>query len=187
MTLDSSPVKWSYEDLQALPDDLFRHEIIDGEHFVTPAPGSRHQRLSARLFRAIDRVVSEKALGEVFYAPLDVILSSWSVVEPDLLFVTAARSRIIGARGLTAAPDLVVEILSLSSRRTDEIRKRQLYEAFGAQEYWIVDPEIDTIKVYRLEASSLRLAAQLTSEARDRLGSPFFPGLEIALAELFAD
>lgn len=190
-------VRFTYEDFLLFPEDGKRHEIIDGDHFVTPSPNTRHQSVSGKLFLAIGIYLQHRRIGEVFAAPYDVVLSDEDIVEPDLLFVSAARSAIITDKNVQGPPDLVVEILSDSTRKTDEIIKRKLYERHGVAEYWIVDPELETIKVYRASEGGLSpggrgtvpayvRAAELSREADDRLATPLLPDFAVSLAELFA-
>ena len=119
----------TYDDLAALPDDRFRHELIDGQHFMTPSPYTIHQRVSSRLFVAIHENVKRTSSGEVFFAPFDVVFSDYDVVEPDLLYVSNERSSIITEKNVQGAPDLVVEVLSPGTRSRDKKLKRDLYEA----------------------------------------------------------
>jgi Uma2 family endonuclease len=168
-------------------DDGQRHELIDGEHVVTPAPFLPHQRLLGDLYMAVRRFVDDHQLGEVFFAPVDVVLSRHDVLQPDLLFVSKQRSAILEKR-VTAAPDLAVEVLSVSSRRIDELRKRARYERFGVLELWIFDPDIDGVRVYRRASPEepFGRAVQLLAEAGDVLETPLLPGLSLELAALFA-
>jgi Uma2 family endonuclease len=181
--VSESQQKLTVEEFDLLPtDDGQRHELIDGEHVVTPAPFVPHQRLLGKLHVAVFQIVEGQALGEVFFAPLDVVLSRHDVLQPDLLF-----RDIIGNR-VTAAPDLAVEVLSVSSRRTDELRKRARYERFGVEELWIFDPDIDGVRVYRRPAAGepFGRAVQMLAEAGDALESPLLPGLRLPLTELFS-
>src|SRR5438128_3226950 len=167
MTPAGSGVKLTYEDFLLFPDDGKRHELIDGEHYVTPSPKTKHQRVSGNLFAALHNHVHPRRAGQLLAAPMDVLLSDTDVVEPDLLFISAARSSIITEPNIQGAPDLVVEILSEGTRKTDEITKRKLYERFGVTEYWVVDPELETVKVYRLSDRRYVRAAELSTEAGD--------------------
>ncbi len=179
-------IRLTYEDFLRFPDDGRRHELIDGEHYVTPSPTARHQELSGRLHLALGAYLRASPVGKLYYAPLDVFLSDHDVVEPDLLFVSNARLGIIGdlVRG---APDLAVEIVSPSSRRTDDLTKRRLFDRAGVGEYWVVDPEIEVVKVYRrTEEGVFARAEELRREAGDVLATPLFPGFTLALEELFA-
>lgn len=179
-------VRFTYEDFLLFPEDGKRHEIIDGDHFVTPSPATKHQRVSGKLFLAVAAYLQSRRIGEVFAAPYDVVLSDEDIVEPDLLFVSAARSAIITDKNIQGSPDLVVEILSDGTRKTDEVIKRKLYERHGVAEYWIVDPELETIKVYRVTDHGYVRAAELSREAGDQLATTLLPDFAVSLAELFA-
>jgi Uma2 family endonuclease len=175
----------TYEDLLALPDDGMRHELIDGEHFVTPAPSWIHQTVVGNLHRIIANHVRANRRGVIFVAPLDVVFSKHDVVEPDVLFFTPAGfKRHIGKHNAEGPPDLAVEVLSPSTRRRDEILKRRLYERRGVGEYWIVDPELETVKVFRLVDGKYQ-RAELALENGDAIETPLFPGLELTLALVF--
>jgi len=173
--------KLTYDDLAAMPEDRNRYEIIDGELYVTPAPNLKHQIVIKKLVGVLDRFVCEHDLGFVIMAPTDVVLSPQNVVEPDVLFVSKSRLQRLTSKNIQGAPDLAVEVLSESSRKTDEITKRHLYERYGVTEYWVVDPEIDVVKVYR---GGTRVA-ELSLEQNDVLTTPLLPDLEIPLAAIF--
>ena len=180
--------RWTYSDLVALPDDQLRHELIDGEHFVSPSPTTTHQEISKRLFRTLDAFVERHWLGEVLYAPFDVKLSAWTVLVPDLVFFTAARyAEVVNEKHATAVPDLVVEILSPGTRRRDLGRKREVYDREGVREYWIVDPDARSITTLRRPGPDAGLTdgRTLTLAADDVLESPLFPGLRVPLRDVF--
>lgn len=182
----AEPIRFTYEDYVAFPDDGRRHELIDGEHVVTPAPTRRHQELSGRLVFALYDYVHNHPVGVVYSAPLDVILSNTDVVQPDIVYVSNDRREVLGT-WIHGAPDLAVEIVSPSSRRLDEMTKRRLFDRFDVREYWVVDPEIEVVKVYRrTEAGALARAAELTREDGHVLDTPLLPGFALPLRELFA-
>lgn len=187
MTTDLRPrLKMTYEDLLYLPEDGKRHEIIDGEHYVTPAPAPLHQRLVSRLDRTLGVWIDEQRLGELFVAPLDVRFSEFDVVEPDLVFLSRERRDRLGERFLEGPPDLVIEILSDSTRRADEVTKRHLYERYGVGEYWIVDPLLESAKVYRLGGDGRYVrVAEPSVENGGAFESPLFPGFSLPVARLF--
>jgi Uma2 family endonuclease len=178
-------IKFTYEDYLLFPEDGKRHELIDGDYFMSPAPRTKHQRISSTLHRMISGFVYERKLGHLFAAPTDVVLSDISVVQPDMLFISTARAAIITDKNIQGAPDLVVEILSESSRKTDEITKRKLYEMYGVCEYWIIDPELSTVKVYRTTDKGYVRTNELSVEANESLNTPLLQGLSISLSELF--
>ena len=178
--------RFTYEDFLRFPDDGKRHEIIDGEHYVTAAPTIRHQRVSQRLFLDLgNHLRAHPHQGEAFYAPVDVVLSFHDVVEPDLLVVTGDQSDVLTDKNVQGAPALVVEVLSPSTRKRDEQIKRRAYERLGVREYWVVDPELDLIKVFRRSGERLPRVAELSAEEHDTLETPLLPGFAIRLERLF--
>ena len=179
-----SSTKLTYDDYLLFPDDGRRHELIDGQHYVTLAPSLRHQEISKRLFRVLDGYLQVHSLGQVFYAPVDVVPTDVDVVEPDLLYVSNERAGIL-RDPVRGAPDLVIEIVSPGSRRTDEVVKRKLYERVGVREYWIVDPELEAVKVYRRDDERFTRAGDSSREEGHTLSTPLLPGLSIALDDLF--
>src|SRR5712692_1844860 len=125
MTAPTS-VRYTYDDYVLLPEDR-RYEILDGDLFMTPAPTPYHQLVSRRIEFLLDAHVRRNELGEVLDAPCDVVLSPNDIVQPDILFIAAARLSIMGEKFITAAPDLVVEILSPSTAERDQILKTKIY------------------------------------------------------------
>jgi Uma2 family endonuclease len=181
----AEPTRLTYDHYVTFPDDGRRHELIDGEHIVTPSPVLRHQRVSMRLAAALHTFVQQNRLGEVFTAPFDVILSRHDVVEPDIFFVSDERREIV-RDWVRGAPDLVVEILSPATRRLDEIGKLHLYDRFDVREYWVVDPETFTIGIYRRAVDgTFPRVAELTASDDGALKSPLLPGFAMKLRELF--
>jgi Uma2 family endonuclease len=190
MNLATTPVRLTYEDYLEFPEDGNRHELVAGDHVVTPAPNIRHQRLVGELFARLRAFVKEQSLGELLVAPTDVVLSEHDVVQPDLLFVAREHLDRIGEAHVDGPPDLVVEIVSEATRRRDEVLKRHLYDRHGVGEYWLVDPVVEVVKVYRRGAGgrfepSSELSSELSLEGGDVLRSPLLPGLEIPLGQIF--
>jgi Uma2 family endonuclease len=163
-----------------------RYEIIDGDLLVTLAPLTCHQMVLGNFHWWVRSYLEETPIGEVLFAPFDVVLSDVNVVVPDLLFVSNARLNRLTEENAQGAPDLVVEVLSKSTRRTDEVRKRKLYERVDVLEYWIVDPERETVKVYRKAGDRFERPIDLSNEAGDTLTTPLLPGFKAPLAKLFA-
>ena len=182
----SDKVKLTYEDLVALPDDGMRHELIDGEHYVTPSPRLPHQFIAGDLYLLLGNYVRERSLGVVLFAPFDVVFSRYDVVVPDLTYFTSARFKeVVGDENAQGGPDLAIEILSPSTRRRDEILKRRLYERTGVPEYWIVDPELETVKVHRLVEGKYQKAGELSLEEDAVLTTPLLPELRLPLKQIF--
>ncbi len=179
-------LKFTYDDYLLFPDDGKRHELLDGDHVMSPAPNTRHQIVSSNLHRLIGAWAHRGRYGRLFAAPTDVVLSDVDVVQPDLLFVSSAHVSRITETHVHGAPDVVIEIVSASSRKTDAVTKRKLYARHAVPEYWIVDPELETVTVYRLAASGgYGRAAELSQEAGDALSTPLLPDLTVSLADIF--
>jgi Uma2 family endonuclease len=179
-------VKLTYDDFLLFPDDGKRHELIDGEHYVTPSPNTAHQRIVGRLHLALGNYLGEHRIGELFLAPFDVVFSQFDVVEPDLLYISAERRRdILTALHIRGTPDLVIEVGSPGTRRRDETIKRRLYERAGVVEYWIVDPELEVVRIYRRVSDGFGRAHELSRDAGDALSSSLFPGFDLPLESVF--
>jgi Uma2 family endonuclease len=134
------------EEFRALPESMLHIEYINGEMVMAPTPTVAHQRASAKIFTALDKYVTQNGLGEVFYAPLDVILPSGDVVQPDIFYLTNEEAgRAVSAQRVRGAPSFLVEILSPGSIKHDRVTKRNLYERNGVREYWIVDLKAKSI------------------------------------------
>ncbi len=178
--------KLSYEDFLLFPDDGQRHELIDGEHYVTPSPNTRHQDLSLRLILALGNYLAAHPGGRLFHAPYDCVFTDFDVVEPDLLWIAADQLGIITEKHVRGVPALVVEILSPSTRKVDERTKRDLYDRAGVREYWLVDSPGNRIGVHRRnDEGRLKLAVDLRATAGDTLTTSLLPGFSLLLAEYF--
>jgi len=177
----------TYQDFLLFPDDGLRHEIIDGEHYVTPSPNRRHQDLVLRLGMSIGVHVEDRPeRGRVFVAPFDVVFSFHDIVEPDVIFVAPDQLDILTAKNIQGTPAMVVEILSASTRKRDQQIKRTLYDRMGVREYWLVDPERNAVAVYRRGTDgSFPLMASLSAARHDTLETPLLPGWSVELVRLF--
>ena len=181
--MDETRTLLTYRDYAAFPDDGRQYEIHDGELSVTPAPGTAHQRISRTLLVALHLHVSARGLGEVFSAPIDLILSDGAIVQPDIVFVAVDRSSVISTRGIEGPPTLALEILSPYSRTIDRQRKMRLYARYGVPYYWIVDPEARRVEAYVLVDGRYALATS-GSDGETFHAEPL-PKLELALASLW--
>jgi len=178
-------IPWTYEDYLLFPEDGKRYEIIEGDYHMSPAPRTRHQTASANLLTFLNVYLRRTKAGKVFDAPTDVILSDINIVQPDLLVILAARASIITDANIQGAPDMVIEILSETTRKMDEVVKKKLYERHGVLEYWIVDPELALVKIYRLTDGRYAKAEEVAQERGETLTTALLPGLDISLTELF--
>ena len=127
------------EQLLALPEDGFRHELLEGVHVVTPAPQLPHQRVILALIRVLDAVLVRRDDLELFMSPADVILTPRTLVQPDVFVVRKTPGEPLRAWAEIGIPVLAIEILSPSSAARDRGVKRRIYQHAGVGEYWIVD------------------------------------------------
>ena len=178
----SASLRFTYEDYLLLPEER-RYEIIDGDLFTTPTPGPPHQRVVGNLYLRLCRYVEGHHLGEVLLAPCDVVVSPTDIVQPDLLFVAVDRASIIGEKFISAAPDLVVEVLSPSTEDRDRTLKTKLYARAGVRELWIADTKEKTIEVFTNSGDGFRREAMFG--VGTVLRSALLPGLEFPIAEVF--
>jgi len=181
-----SDLRLTYEDLLLFPDDGKRHELIDGEHYVTPTPLLRHQRLLGRLYIAMAEYVrAHPASGEALLSPFDIVFSKWDVVEPDLMFIAGDQPHILTEKNIVGAPALVVEILSPSTRKRDQTVKLRLFEKNGVREYWMLDPDRNLVTINRrLGGAAFTALDPLGVDAL--LTTPLLPGWTLPLDQLFA-
>jgi Uma2 family endonuclease len=173
--------KLDYSDLLATPDDGKRHELVRGDLFVNPSPSPMHQRVSKRLQRQLEDYFEDRSIGEVFNAPIDLILTRQDVFVPDLLVV--ADPSHISTRGIEGPPLVVVEILSPSTRKVDRGVKSRRYAELGVEHYWIVDPERKRLECHRLREGAYQRLED--AEGETTLVHPDWTGLVVDLAALW--
>lgn len=159
ITVDSKR-KLTYTEYCQIPEDGRRHEIIDGEHYASPAPDTYHQTLSRRLKFQLYRLIEETGRGQVFDAPTDLQLSEVDIVQPDLIVVLQPNLHIITPKKLKGVPDLVVEILSASTTQRDQGIKLELYQRSRVPEYWVVDPDEHLVAQHVLAGDAYQLRGQ---------------------------
>jgi Uma2 family endonuclease len=169
-------------DLAAMPDDGRKYEVIGGELIVAPSPAERHQYISGRLFRRVQAYVEDNDIGVAYAAAFDVHLSEHDIVQPDILVVLKANVSRLREVGMAGPPDLAVEIISPSSAGIDRVRKAAAYATFGVPEYWIVDPDSETILAQTSEGRRFR---PMTSDD-GLIHSAQIAGLVIDPTEVFA-
>jgi len=149
MPMSTSVPRYTADEIRRFPDDRLRYEVIHGQLFVTPSPGTRHQRAVRELARLLQAYLVRHQLGECLTAPFEVLFADDSAVQPDLLVVLASQRDRLTAERFHGAPSLVVEVVSFSSKRTDRLEKRDLYRAEHVAEYWIVDTDRRQVERWR--------------------------------------
>lgn len=177
--------RWTYDEFARLPEDGSRHEIIGGDLYVTPSPRPAHQEIVARLTEILRPFVRTHHLGRVLPGPIDVLFAAGDYLEPDLAFVRQERRGIITPRGIEAAPDLVIEVVSGSTARRDRGIKRERYAWFGVAEYWIIDADAGHVEVYRMLVDPAK--PQIVRDLLVWSPVPGGPTLKISVGELLAD
>ena len=178
--------EWTYEDYLRLPDDGQRYEVIRGHLYVAPAPTFDHQYAIWQLGRLIGNFVVEKELGILLPAPFDLRLPGGlaAPVQPDLVFLRTGNQPRSGDRGFEGVPDLVVEVLSPSTRHLDRSTKLSVYREAGVPEFWLVDPRTRTIQVLTLDGEEY-VQRELRG-AGETVGSPALAGLRLDVSSIFS-
>lgn len=155
--------QWTYEKYRELPQDGNRYEVLEGRLHVTPAPSSYHQLVSRRiqfLFYELERA----GHGQIYNAPIDLLIPGADPAQPDLVYVTAEQEELITKRGIEGVPELVVEILSPSTAKRDRVDKLHIYRKAGVRRYLLVDIEARTLEILRLEGENYFVEASLGPE-----------------------
>lgn len=173
--------EFTIEDYRKLPEGD-RHQLIEGALVLTPSPSTKHQWILGRLFLVLSHYAEQRG-GRVFQAPLDVYLDPRNAFQPDLVYVSADREAIIREDGIHGPPDLVVEVLSAGSQAFDRGQKRDVYYNSGVLEYWLVDPEAETVEVLVRGEGGYVLHGTYARGAS--LSTPAFPDLHMPVTELF--
>jgi len=175
--------RYTYEELVAeMPETNQPCELWDGEFIMSPTPSFYHQEVALGFYRQLYDWVAERKLGKVVAAPIDMVLSPHRVTQPDVVFISRDRLGII-TKTINGPVDLAAEIISLGNRNRDRIEKRDLYEQYGVREYWLIDPEAQTIEVLHLESDRYQLFMRGTPG--QKAASKLLPGFEIDVAALF--
>ena len=175
-------LKFTYEDYVHMPEGK-RYEIVEGELYMVPAPTTTHQRISRKLEEMLSRFVEERKLGEVFYAPIDVVFSETDIVQPDIIFISNENKNIIKEENIKGAPDLIIEILSPSGAQRDKIIKKKLYARNGVKEYWLAEPQKKTIEALVLEKRGYETFKVFSD--KEVLTSRLIKGLQIPVENIF--
>ena len=185
-TLIATRGPWTSTDLDVMPVNGVRYEIVDGDLFMSKAPHWHHQRACGKILRALDEWSQEVGLGEAVITP-GVLFDEADDVIPDVVWISHERLNVLmdKAGHLTGAPELAVEVLSFGEQQEKRDRqfKRKLYETQGVREYWIADWRLKQVEIYRREQGMLRLVATLLAE--DTVTSPLLPGFSSPVVRFF--
>lgn len=174
---------YTADDLPMTPDDGRRYEILGGELIVSPSPSEQHQSVLTELLAELRAFLRDHEVGKVYPAPFDVAFDEYNILQPDLLVVLKEHRDRIESNRVAGAPDLVVEIISHGSRGTDRVKKAATYATFGVREYWLVDPESQTILVQELQGGRFRQVPSGDGMVRSNV----LPGLVINPDDIFEE
>jgi len=163
--MNTQPVVLTYREYEAIPADGRRYEIHEGELSITLTPSPQHQMISGNLISVLHPYVKVRNIGEVLFAPLDVILSDTTIVQPDIVYLDLSRLSAISRRGVEGPPTLVIEILSPTTTLIDRSTKHQLYARYAVPFFWLVDPEGRSVDSYVLGPQGYSLAIRATGTA----------------------
>jgi Uma2 family endonuclease len=158
-------------------------ELLNGEIMKQNYPTASHQEAMGNLYAILRAFVTSKKLGKLFLPPFGVILDDYNAPQPDLIFVSQAKQNIIQEEGIFGVPDLLVEIISPSSIKTDKFDKYKIYQQFAVQEYWLIDPKNQSIEVYTLQNDKYELFS--FGVEKGNVQSTVLAGLEIEVSEIF--
>jgi len=185
---DSGKILFHYTDIETIPEwpDGPLIELVNGELFMVPSPGVKHQQVVGNIFAALSGHVKIQGSGKLLFAPIDVHFSEDSVVIPDILFVANEHDEKIKTKFIEDAPDLIVEILS-SNVDMDRSIKKQLYQQNNVKEYWIVDPKKEILEVFVLDIQSGTYAESKSFSGEQRVESSIFPGLDLVISKIFEE
>lgn len=183
MALTKTAGEWRYEDLERLPEDGKRYEIIEGALYEMPSPASAHAVTIRNLMFLIGPLI-EAIGGWLITAPLDVFFRGADPVQPDMVVLLPESAARLTRRGVEGPPDLLIEVLSPSNRGHDLLTKRSLYARAGVREYWIVDPDTRTISVLSLERDALHAVHEGVD--RGEVVSPLLDETSFPIARIFA-
>ncbi len=175
---------WTYEAYAALTADGECYEIVQGVLVMSPSPRFKHQRFVSMLTMYLCQAVTLNHLGEVVSGPFDVILSPQNVFQPDVLVVLNKHLDRLQEEGVMGAPDLVVEVISPSSKLYDRVNKHMAYEQAGVPEYWLADPRKQSIELFVLKDGRYRSLG--TFEGEQVLPSHVVPQITTSVASFFA-
>jgi Uma2 family endonuclease len=173
--------RWSYDEYHTLGDNQ-RYEVIDGELLMLPAPDVQHQAWIRELTLGLGGFIKAHGLGQLLPSPIDVVLDTENIVQPDLTFVGRSALGTIGKKSVVGAPTLVVEVVSLSTIGVDRYKKRRLYARFGVAEFWVIDPGNAAVEVLVLNGQDYDLASVAAKQGRIR--SSVLEGFEVEVGDL---
>ncbi len=169
-----------------LDEDAY-YELIEGNIVKKSAHTPKHQRISGNLYSAMREVVIKHKKGQIFYAPIDVFLDRYNAYQPDIVYVSKERAKIVTNNGIEGAPDLVVEILSPSTAQNDRGDKMKVYKRHAVKEYWIVDPKSQAVEVYVYNEAEKDFDLDSFAVETGKIESKLLPELNLLVENVFEE
>lgn len=174
-----------YREMEFDEDDNFQYELLNGIPMRKASPTIQHQRIVRKIAFAFEKFLEQNSIGEVFFAPLDVVLNEHNAPQPDVFFVSKDKKYILDQEEqvVIGTPDIIIEILSPGSVKKDRITKKKIYERCKVPEFWIVDPSYRNVEIYKLTEDVYELADFI--EESGVVKSTVLEGFELSLDKIF--
>jgi Uma2 family endonuclease len=174
-----------YRELEFDEDDNFQYELLNSILMRKASPTIQHQRIVRKIAFAFEKFLEQKPVGEIFFAPLDVVLNEYNVPQPDVFFVGKDKNFILDEEEqvVIGIPDIIVEVLSPGSVKKDRITKKKIYERSKVPEFWIVDPSYRNVEIYQLKGEAYELVDFF--EESGTVKSSVLVGFELSLDNIF--
>ncbi len=173
------------DDYLLMPDNGKSLQLIDGDFIMAPSPNLKHQEVSRNIQEQFSEFLKKDSIGKILNAPMDYYIDNYNVVQPDLIYISKKKYRILFEKGVRNTPDLLIEIISKKTESTDRDLKRDLYWRVGVKEYWIVDINEESIEVYKYKSEGYRLEKIYKKENNDKIMTELLKGLKIDLNKVF--
>ncbi len=173
------------DDYLLMPDHGKLLQLIDGDFIMAPSPSLKHQEVSKNIELEFAKFLEKNSIGKILYAPIDYYVDKYDVVQPDLVYISKEKYRILFEKGIKNTPDLIIEIISKSTENIDKNLKKDLYWRAGVKEYWIVNIEEKSIEVFKINSEGYRLDKIYRNENKDKIKTDILPGLIINLEKVF--
>ena len=172
-------------DIESMPDDGNRYEVIDGELFVSTAPSWSHQYALTQLLPEMAFYLRANPIGQVNFG-VGVIFDQFNGVIPDLVYLSHERMKVVGGARLSGAPEIVVEALSPGAQNDarDRSVKRQLYHENGVSEYWILDLDAKCVEIHTAGTTG-GFQSKVVLHEKDVITTALLPGFEFPVTSLF--
>lgn len=173
------------DDYLLMPDHGRLLQLIDGDFIMAPSPSLKHQEVTRNIEFEFAKFLEKNPIGKILNAPIDYYVDKYDVVQPDLVYISKEKYRILFEKGIKNTPDLIIEIISKGTENIDKNLKKDLYWRAGVKEYWIVNIEEKSIEVFKINSEGYKLKKIYRNENKDKIKPDILPGLIINLEKVF--